>query len=519
MTTFDLAFLEAAVNADGRSLNAIGKAARLPRGALSRILNRRIKRPDLDHLRGLAEALGHGLDQLLGEAGGAAQALVEPDPETRAGWAVFINASWRASVESIIETGRRLIAAKDALAFGAFGPMVDGDLAFGARTAQMLMRIAQDGRITDAKHASLLPPSWSTLHELTRIEGDDAFAAAVESGAIRPDMERKHAAALRGGPAGDDGAQTDIEDVLEPAERGTSDHAIDHAEEGMASHEQSDLIEADKENGPKGTLARTKLQMPEREDVWIETRHASPGQPWHAFYQSPWGSGETPMTWHTAAAALGAAASLLASDMREISLKPDNRPGTRALAREIMDWANDQGAGFGAARVDMPGETPPPDPGGDDLSAASPEAPPVRLPKPKKPGDGWRDKDDPDTAGKHARGLIGRFPYQWTSAASRGTSGSWPMELKFWDPATATRQRYIRADLAKGEWWNHDTGMPGMALFCNALSVWVIAQDRDVTVGDAALAFNVAPALIRQAVEWHYWMLLGAGDVIEHDGE
>lgn len=67
--------------------------------------------------------------------------------------------------------------------------------------------------------------------------------------------------------------------------------------------------------------------------------------------------------------------------------------------------------------------------------------------------------------------------------------------------------------------WNHDTGMPGVALFANAVQVWVGAQNRTVTVNDAALAFNVAPHLIRQAVEWHYWLYLGPGDTIEQEGE
>jgi len=66
--------------------------------------------------------------------------------------------------------------------------------------------------------------------------------------------------------------------------------------------------------------------------------------------------------------------------------------------------------------------------------------------------------------------------------------------------------------------WNQETGQPGIGLFANAVQVWSTAQGRAVTVDEAALTFNVRPELIRQAVEWHPWMLL-AGDVIEHDGE
>ena len=70
------------------------------------------------------------------------------------------------------------------------------------------------------------------------------------------------------------------------------------------------------------------------------------------------------------------------------------------------------------------------------------------------------------------------------------------------------------------EGWNLETsGMPGVGLFSSALQVWTVAQNRPVKVAEAALAFNVKPEIIRQAVEAHYWMLLGAGDVIEHEGD
>ena len=442
MTTFDLAFLEAAVNADGRSLNAIGRAAKLPAGTLSRILNRRIARPDLDHLRGLADTLGHSLTNLLGEAGGVtAEQAVEPDPVNRAGWAGHINASWRQSVESIIETGRRLVAAKAALGHGEFLPMIKSDLAFGARAAQMLMRIAADERIAEANHGSLLPNSWRTLHELSRIESDEDFAAALDDGRIHPGMERREAVVLRAGETHDDEARTDIEDVLSPTEMCALDDAIDGA--------IVEVVGQSGEDGPQGGLDYRKLTMPGRDDVTIEARKTGAGK-WQGHYSAVWIAGVTPFEWPASGEALGAAASVVASAMREWSLKPDTNAPERALAREIMDWANDRGAEFGSARVDMPGETPAPDPGGDDLSAARPEAPPVTLPAPARPGDGWRDLDDPEVAGRHVSGFVGRFPYHYI-AANRGTSGTWPAELGFWDPATATRQRYIRADLAEGD--------------------------------------------------------------------
>ena len=51
------------------------------------------------------------------------------------------------------------------------------------------MKIVQDQRITNAAHAQLLPPSWGTLYELTKLD-DAAFEAKIADGTIRPDLER-----------------------------------------------------------------------------------------------------------------------------------------------------------------------------------------------------------------------------------------------------------------------------------------------------------------------------------------
>lgn len=93
-------------------------------------------------------------------------------------YANIIQESWRKSVESIFETGERLIEAKAELPHGEFKAMVESQLPFGARTAQRLMVIARDERLSNATLGSLLPPSWRTLYELTKL--DDKQWAAVE---------------------------------------------------------------------------------------------------------------------------------------------------------------------------------------------------------------------------------------------------------------------------------------------------------------------------------------------------
>jgi hypothetical protein len=77
-------------------------------------------------------------------------------------WADRIKATWQSSFEGIIECGRLLVAAKDELERGAFLAMIADDLPIKSRTAQRLMKIAADERLTDATHVSHLPPHWGT---------------------------------------------------------------------------------------------------------------------------------------------------------------------------------------------------------------------------------------------------------------------------------------------------------------------------------------------------------------------
>jgi len=74
--------------------------------------------------------------------------------------------------------------------YGEFGAMCETELAFGARTARRLMSIVKDPRLADRAHAHVLPNSWMTIYELTKVD-DDTFAQAIEDGTINPKMERK----------------------------------------------------------------------------------------------------------------------------------------------------------------------------------------------------------------------------------------------------------------------------------------------------------------------------------------
>jgi N6-adenosine-specific RNA methylase IME4 len=120
---------------------------------------------------------------------------LEASPASSA-WAARIVACWQASVTGILEVGRLLTAAKDALPHGEFEAMINAHLPFVPRTAQMLMAIAADPRLSNPKHVSLLPPSWGTLYELTKLS-DEQFSVSLSAGKIRPDVERGEITAIK----------------------------------------------------------------------------------------------------------------------------------------------------------------------------------------------------------------------------------------------------------------------------------------------------------------------------------
>lgn len=112
-----------------------------------------------------------------------------------ANWAERITAAWNKSREGVLEVGRLLTEAKAALPHGQFTKMVEGELPFGERTAQRLMAIAGDLRLSKPTRGSVLPASWRSLYELTKLD-DATLQEGIERGIIRPDMERKDLAPL-----------------------------------------------------------------------------------------------------------------------------------------------------------------------------------------------------------------------------------------------------------------------------------------------------------------------------------
>lgn len=115
---------------------------------------------------------------------------------SRQGFAKRVNQYFSDTLTAILKVGQVLIEAKAALPHGEFTAMVEEDLPFGARTTQRLMAIASDERLSNPTHGSLLPPSWRTLYELTKLT-DEQWQAGIESTVIQPDMQRKDVITLR----------------------------------------------------------------------------------------------------------------------------------------------------------------------------------------------------------------------------------------------------------------------------------------------------------------------------------
>lgn len=112
-------------------------------------------------------------------------------------WASRIRAAWQGIGDAMLAIGRLLVQAKEELPHGEFGRMIEQELPFGPDTAQRLMVLARDPRIT--AHARQLPASWMTRFELTYLS-DEEFEDGIAEGVINPRMERKDATALRDAP-------------------------------------------------------------------------------------------------------------------------------------------------------------------------------------------------------------------------------------------------------------------------------------------------------------------------------
>lgn len=149
--------------------------------------------------RRIAAELGLGKDVTLrllnklkfedARGSGGSQAIAQIEPQTVAEYAERISACWHRSREAFIEAGRLLCAAKASLDHGEFTLMVETQLPFKLRKAEMLMAIYRDRRLVNLHVHAILPNELGTLYEITRLD-DASLSERLMDGTIRPDMER-----------------------------------------------------------------------------------------------------------------------------------------------------------------------------------------------------------------------------------------------------------------------------------------------------------------------------------------
>ena len=112
-----------------------------------------------------------------------------------------IRAAYGRTVDAVLDVGRELIAAKKSLPHGQFTAMVERDLPFQARAAQMYMRAADHPILSNPKWIALLPPSISKLDRLARLPPQELEAALARCWALRAGTPPRAALVLPPRPA------------------------------------------------------------------------------------------------------------------------------------------------------------------------------------------------------------------------------------------------------------------------------------------------------------------------------
>ncbi len=111
-----------------------------------------------------------------------------PDESSAHYWVNRINQKAAQSVDSIIATGRELIAAKERLSHGQWKVMFEsGWVRLHLRSAEKLMRIARNSVLSKTTNCSLLPVSQDALYLLSGVD-EEKLESGLRDGCIGPHM-------------------------------------------------------------------------------------------------------------------------------------------------------------------------------------------------------------------------------------------------------------------------------------------------------------------------------------------
>lgn len=117
------------------------------------------------------------------------------DSRTPDQWAALVRADLGQAVAGFIAAGRHLIAAKPQIPHGRWERWVKDEIRISPTQALWLMTIARHEAIANPLRVTDLPPSWATLYELSQLDAP-LLEAAIQSGRVYPELERKQARAL-----------------------------------------------------------------------------------------------------------------------------------------------------------------------------------------------------------------------------------------------------------------------------------------------------------------------------------
>ena len=115
-------------------------------------------------------------------------AQIKPDNDTASAFASRINQHWTKAATSILETAVACAQASTKLSAIEKERLWEL-LPFSKSTFSKLATIGADERLAKESIRSLLPPSFSTIYELRRLN-DDQFTAALSQGVLKPDLTR-----------------------------------------------------------------------------------------------------------------------------------------------------------------------------------------------------------------------------------------------------------------------------------------------------------------------------------------
>jgi hypothetical protein len=116
-------------------------------------------------------------------------------PATRVEFAERLRRLQARTVESLLEMGRTLIAAKEGLPHGDFGKLVNDDLGWNLSGAERLMAVARNPILSNSATSPSLPPSSEALYELSQLH-PVALAWAIRHGAVTPEITVRYARSL-----------------------------------------------------------------------------------------------------------------------------------------------------------------------------------------------------------------------------------------------------------------------------------------------------------------------------------